>query len=61
MSKPDPAKPASLGDHEVPKDRLSLIRPHIAMLAETARAVGDRLPLEADAADFVLVLESEVE
>jgi len=63
MTSPTPSgqRPVSLGDHQVPDERLALIAPHIAMLAETARAVGDRLPLEADATDMVAVLEGEVE
>lgn len=55
-----PSRPTSLGPHEVPQERLDLILPHVAMLAETARIVGDTLPLEADATDMIIVLESEV-
>lgn len=52
--------PTSVGDHHVPEERLALIRPHVAMLAATARRVGDELPLEADALDMIAALESEV-
>lgn len=55
-----PSQPASLGEHRVPDERLALIRPHVAMLAETAKSVGDRLPLEADVSDMIAVLEAEV-
>jgi hypothetical protein len=51
----------SLEGHVVPKERLELIRPHVAALAATALAVSDELPLQADAADFVAVLEREGE
>jgi hypothetical protein len=54
-----PPPPQSLGEHVVPEERLALIRAHVAMLSETARAVGDDLPLTADAADFIRVLEAE--
>jgi hypothetical protein len=58
----DPAAspmPASLGAHQVPAERLDPIRAHITALAATARAVGDQLPLEANAADFRAVLEGD--
>lgn len=50
--------PMSLGPVEVPPERLDLIRQHMRILSETARVVGDRLPLEASAADMIAVLES---
>lgn len=58
---PPPPLPMSLEGHVVPKERLELIRPHVAALAATALAVSDELPLQADAADFVAVLEREGE
>ncbi|MCL4768246.1 MAG: hypothetical protein KJZ80_18660 [Hyphomicrobiaceae bacterium] len=54
-----PKLPRSLEGHAVPKERLDLILPFVEGLAETALKVGDALPLEADPADFVRVLESE--
>jgi hypothetical protein len=54
-----PAKPASLTGHDVPAERLAMVLPHVRTLAETALAVSDQLPLQADAADFVAVLEAE--
>lgn len=51
--------PKSLEGHIVPKERLELILPFVEALSETALKVGDTLPLEADAADFVRVLESQ--
>ena len=38
-----PRQPVSLGDYTVPDERQALIRSHIAMLSETARAVSDQL------------------
>ena len=54
-----PKLPKSLGGHTIPRERLDLILPFVAGLSETALKVGDTLPLEADPADFVRVLESE--
>jgi hypothetical protein len=54
-----PKLPKSLEGHTVPPERLELILPFVEGLAETALKIGDTLPLEADAADFVRVLESE--
>ncbi len=54
-----PAHPKSLQGHTIPKERLELIPPVIAALSETVLKVGDTLPLGADAADFVRVLETE--
>jgi hypothetical protein len=52
-------QPLSLTGHTVPADRLALIRVHVDALARTARDVSDELPLEADAYDFVRLLEAE--
>lgn len=54
-----PKLPKSLEGHVVPRERVNVILPLVEALAETAMKVGDTLPLEADAADFVRVLESE--
>lgn len=54
-----PKLPKSLEGHIVPKERLELILPFVQGISETALKVGDTLPLEADAADFLRVLESE--
>ena len=54
-----PKLPKSLAGHTIPKERLDLIMPFVEGLSETALKVGDTLPLEADPADFVRVLESE--
>ena len=51
--------PKSLEGHTIPQERLDIIIPFVEALSETARKVGDTLPLEADAADFIRVLESE--
>jgi len=53
-------QPPSLGDHVVPTGRRALIEAHIALLAETARRIGDDLPLSADVSDMIAVLEAEV-
>ena len=53
-------QPPSLGAHVVPADRRALIEAHVALLAETARRVGDDLPLSADATDMIAVLEAEI-
>jgi len=52
-------QPKSLHGHVVPPERMALILPHVAMLAETALAVGDTLPLQADAGDYARVLDEE--
>lgn len=54
-----PPRPRSLQGHIVPPDRLALIQPHMELLATAALAVSDELPLQADTADFVAVLEAE--
>ncbi len=51
--------PRSLQGHTVPEERMASIRPLVAMLAETALRVSQELPFQADAADFVAVLERE--
>lgn len=51
--------PASLTGHDVPAERLALILPHDRTLSETALAVSEMLPLQADAADFSGTLEAE--
>ncbi len=56
--KSPPQQPASLGDYRVPEDREALIRDHIAMLSETARAVSDQLSFAADVSDIAGVLET---
>ena len=54
----DNKQPISLGEHEVPVERAALIRSHIAMLSETARAVSDQLAFGADVGDVIGVLEA---
>jgi hypothetical protein len=56
-----PTMPKSLEGHTIPKERLDVVLPFVSMLSETAVRIGDTLPLEADPADFVRVLESEGE
>lgn len=51
--------PRSLEGHDIPAERLAAIRPLVADLAATALAVSRGLPFQADAADFVRVLEAE--
>lgn len=54
-----PKLPKSLEGHTLPQERLEVILPFVEALSETALKVGDTLPLEADPADFIRVLESE--
>jgi hypothetical protein len=54
-----PKLPKSLEGHTIPKERLELIAPIIDALAETALKVNDTLPLGANEADFIRVLETE--
>lgn len=54
-----PKLPKSLTGHTIPKERLDLIIPFVEELSETALKVGNTLPLQADAADYIRVLESE--
>ena len=63
---PDPSKPStdaalptSLQGHAIPELRLAAIRPLVADLARSMLAVSQDLPFQADAADFVRVLETE--
>jgi hypothetical protein len=51
--------PKSLEGHTLPQERLEVILPFVEALSETALKVSDTLPLEADPADFIRVLESE--
>ncbi|MEM7749217.1 MAG: hypothetical protein AAF346_13285 [Pseudomonadota bacterium] len=53
--------PQSLGNHEIPDDRVQLIREHVQMLGETALLVSDALPFSADTSDFLRVLNGEAE
>lgn len=53
--------PPSLQGHDIPEERLALIRPHMATLSAAALAVSDELPLQADAGDFAATLEAEQE
>ena len=55
----DKALPKSLEGHAIPEERLASIRPLVVALAETALKVSRELPFQADAADFVAVLERE--
>ncbi len=54
-----PSLPKSLEGHTIPQERLDIILPFVNALSETAVRIGDTLPLEADPADFIRVLESE--
>jgi len=54
-----PAQPASLEGHTVPPERMAQILPHVRTLSQAARRIDDELPFQADAADFVKVLETE--
>jgi len=56
-----PTMPKSLEGHTIPQERLDVILPFVTALSETAVRIGDTLPLEADPADFIRVLESEGE
>lgn len=56
-----PKMPKSLEGHTIPQERLEVVLPFVSALSETAVRVGDTLPLEADPADFIRVLESERE
>ncbi len=57
----DTALPKSLEGHTIPEERLAQIRPLVAELAKTALAVSRELPFQADAADFIGVLEAEAD
>jgi hypothetical protein len=54
-------QPRSLGDYRVPEDREALIKTHIAMLSDTARAVSDQLSFSADVSDVTGILESNAD
>lgn len=56
-----PPSPKSIEGHTVPPERMAMIEPHMAILAAAALEVSDMLPLQADAADFVAVLEAEAD
>lgn len=58
---PLPPVPKSLDGREIPRERLEQIAAHMAMLAETALAVSNTLPLQADGGDFVAVMDREGE
>lgn len=53
--------PQSLEGHTVPEDRLEQINLLVADLAKSALVVSRDLPFQADAADFIAVLEREGE
>lgn len=55
------ALPVSLTGHDVPEERLVLIRQHVALLAATALTVSDTLALGADSSDMIRVIEAEPE
>ncbi len=59
QSATEAALPVSLEGHTIPEQRLAAIRPLVADLARSMLAVSADLPFQADAADFVRVLESE--
>lgn len=54
-------QPRSLGSYEVPEERDALIRPHIAMLSDTARGVSDKLAFGADVSELTCVLEANAD
>jgi hypothetical protein len=62
-AKPSPSQtaalPVSLTGHVVPADRLELIGPHMATLAQMALKVSDMLPLSADVGDFAATLHAD--
>ena len=51
--------PVSLSGLVVPDERLALIIPHMAALAQMALKVSDMLPLSADAGDFAATLHRD--
>jgi hypothetical protein len=57
--KPSLPQPVSLSGHVVPEERLGLIGPHMAALAQMALKVSDMLPLGADAGDFAATLHRD--
>jgi hypothetical protein len=54
-------QPVSLTGHVVPADRLELIGPHMATLAQMALKVSDMLPLSADVGDFAATLHRDAQ
>lgn len=56
---PQAPLPTSLEGHVIPEQRLATIRPLVADLSRSMLAVSQSLPFQADAADFVRVLETE--
>ena len=60
-AQPHPAQPVSLTGHIVPVERLQLIAPHMAALAQMALKVSDMLPLNADAGDFAATLHRDAQ
>ncbi len=55
------ARPASLTGHEVPDERRAAMQANVAALEQTALAVSDRLPIDADARDIHAVLRADFE
>jgi hypothetical protein len=56
-----PPQPVSLTGHIVPEERLALILPHMAALAQMALKVSDMLPLGADGGDFAATLDADAD
>jgi hypothetical protein len=54
-------QPVSLSGHLVPPERLELIVPHMAALAQMALKVSDTLPLSADVGDFSATLHRDAQ
>jgi hypothetical protein len=55
------SQPVSLTGHTVPAERLELIVPHMATLAQMALKVSDMLPLGADVGDFAATLHRDAQ
>jgi hypothetical protein len=53
--------PISLTGHVVPTERLELIIPHMATLAQMALKVSDMLPISADVGDFAAALHRDAQ
>jgi hypothetical protein len=58
---PTSLAPTSLTGHVVPTERLELIHPHMATLAQMALKVSDMLPLSADVGDFAATLNRDAQ
>jgi hypothetical protein len=58
-TKPSQPQPTSLTGHVVPDERMELIGPHMATLAQMALRVSDMLPLSADVGDFAATLHAD--